>query len=283
MPKNFYGRIQHKRDTSANWTAINPVLLDGEIIVVVTDSGEVRHKTGDGTKTYTQLPFDDEVVRNLVGNKQDRLTFDESPTVNSSNPVTSGGVAAALEAYSPTFVATYDSTPHSEILAAYNDSKSVLCIKDSFLYGLIACTDSVAIFSYSYGSTINYLREANDTWSYTTTNLQAKLTYDDIPTDSSKNPVTSGGVYNAINNISFVVEQNKGLPQRFWRGTSDELKAVATRDDNTIYITTDEDGNVVPSGPQIPEFTSEDEGKILRIVNGVMAWVSLANAEEANF
>ena len=58
--KTFKTRIKHKRDTSANWESRNPVLLNGEVIIVDTANGETRTKTGDGTKTYTQLPFDDE-------------------------------------------------------------------------------------------------------------------------------------------------------------------------------------------------------------------------------
>ena len=69
--KQFNARIRWKRDTSANWTINNPVLLDGEIIIVDTDSGETRFKIGDGVKTYAQLPFEDEVIRNLINN-----TFD---------------------------------------------------------------------------------------------------------------------------------------------------------------------------------------------------------------
>ena len=71
--KQFNARIRWKRDTSANWTTNNPVLLDGEIIIVDTDSGEIRFKIGDGVKTYTQLPFEDEVVRNLINNKVDKV------------------------------------------------------------------------------------------------------------------------------------------------------------------------------------------------------------------
>ena len=67
--KELKTRIKWCRDTSANWTSNNPVLLDGEIIVVDTDSGETRFKIGDGVKTYTQLPFEDEAVRNLINNK----------------------------------------------------------------------------------------------------------------------------------------------------------------------------------------------------------------------
>lgn len=62
-------RFQHKRDTSQNWTKANPVLLDGEIIIVDTQNGDKRTKTGDGKKKYTELPFDDEAVINLVNSK----------------------------------------------------------------------------------------------------------------------------------------------------------------------------------------------------------------------
>ena len=69
---NFNTRIKLKRDTAVNWTVNNPVLLNGEIILVDTDGGELRAKVGDGTKTYTQLPFTDEILRNLITNKQDK-------------------------------------------------------------------------------------------------------------------------------------------------------------------------------------------------------------------
>ena len=66
MATEFDARIKFKRDTSSNWTSNNPKLLNGEIILVDTDSGELRAKVGDGVKSYTQLPFSDEVIRNLV-------------------------------------------------------------------------------------------------------------------------------------------------------------------------------------------------------------------------
>ena len=68
--KELKTRIKSRKDTSANWTNNNPVLLDGEIIIVNTDSGETRFKIGDGIKTYTQLPFQDEVIRNLINDNK---------------------------------------------------------------------------------------------------------------------------------------------------------------------------------------------------------------------
>ena len=69
--KEFDARVKLKRDTSANWTANNPILLNGEMILVDTTSGDLRTKTGDGVKTYTQLPFDDEAIYNALNNKSD--------------------------------------------------------------------------------------------------------------------------------------------------------------------------------------------------------------------
>ena len=68
MSEDFRARIKHKRDNSANWTQNNPVILNGEIIIVDTDNG-VRIKVGDGVKKYTQLPFDDELLRSLIDEK----------------------------------------------------------------------------------------------------------------------------------------------------------------------------------------------------------------------
>lgn len=59
-------RIKQKRASSAEWTALDPVLLYGEFTIVDTNSGDVRFKVGDGTSKYSQLPFTDELVRSQV-------------------------------------------------------------------------------------------------------------------------------------------------------------------------------------------------------------------------
>ena len=105
---------------------------------------------------------------------------------------------------------------------------------------------------------------------------------------------------------NYIIEQNKGLMQKFWRGSAEELPAEENRSDDTMYIVTDgeDESAVVASGdmkasvydPQgkstdifayvdirVPAWTSADEGKFLRIVNGTPAWVSVQNAEEVSF
>ena len=67
--KTLNARLPHSRDTSSNWTQYDPILLNGEIIIVDTSEGEVRYKVGDGTKRYSQLPFDDEAIKALINGK----------------------------------------------------------------------------------------------------------------------------------------------------------------------------------------------------------------------
>lgn len=67
--KEFKARIKHKRDTDVNWTQANPIILNGEIILVDTDDNQVRIKIGDGNSRYSQLSFADEVTINLVADK----------------------------------------------------------------------------------------------------------------------------------------------------------------------------------------------------------------------
>ena len=47
-------RIQFRRDTTAHWTSINPILLQGEFAYSL-DTGFA--KIGDGTSTWTQLTY----------------------------------------------------------------------------------------------------------------------------------------------------------------------------------------------------------------------------------
>lgn len=64
--KTIQATLKNRTDTAANWTQKNPVLAEGEIIVVQTSAGETRLKIGDGVKTFTQLPYTDEQIYNNV-------------------------------------------------------------------------------------------------------------------------------------------------------------------------------------------------------------------------
>lgn len=58
MSDSYNTRIKLKRDTEANWTSLDPVLLDGEVAIVRMPDGDTRKKIGDGTKKFSELPYD---------------------------------------------------------------------------------------------------------------------------------------------------------------------------------------------------------------------------------
>lgn len=91
MSTTLNTRVKWKRDTSANWTTNNPVLLDGEIIIVDTNAGETRFKVGNGTSTYTQLPFQDEYVLNQIPNVSNFITAQDPVGIVDTIPPTFDG------------------------------------------------------------------------------------------------------------------------------------------------------------------------------------------------
>ena len=64
-------------------------------------------------ETETQVPTyaEHQALASQIAGKQDALTFDDTPTANSNNPVKSGGVHTALSGKQDTL--TFDSTPTS--------------------------------------------------------------------------------------------------------------------------------------------------------------------------
>lgn len=153
--KIINARAKNKRDTSANWTAADPVLLDGEIIIVDTAEGEVRTKIGDGTKKYSQLPFEDEKLRSLLNNKLDKngkvdwsniknaptipsnlnnvVTYDEGGTVDAADPIdadTLGGYSAAYFATKSAVDAT-NSSLSSLQTSVTNAESSITSLQES--------------------------------------------------------------------------------------------------------------------------------------------------------
>lgn len=57
MEKQYNTRVLNKKGTTAEWEEANPVIKDGELIVIVTESGKIRTKIGDGVTAYNNLPF----------------------------------------------------------------------------------------------------------------------------------------------------------------------------------------------------------------------------------
>jgi hypothetical protein len=49
--------IQHRRDTTSNWSTVNPILASGEIGYVISGTDAGKFKIGDGTTAWNSLAF----------------------------------------------------------------------------------------------------------------------------------------------------------------------------------------------------------------------------------
>lgn len=75
-------RIQMKKDTEANWTSNNPVLLNGETVISLQSDGTIRKKTGNGTSNYNQLNYDDEYALNNTTQQINAHNTSSNPHAN---------------------------------------------------------------------------------------------------------------------------------------------------------------------------------------------------------
>ena len=151
------------------------------------NSGSVRSvngKTGIVVLTASDIPYDQGTVESALIGKQDMLTFDNTPTANSDNPVTSAGIKAAIEA-------ARTSSFTSGLLNGYFITK----------IGYDANTNDWTVGTQALDSTptagsTNPVKSGG-----IKTALDGKqntLTFDTTPTAGSSNPVTSDGVKTAL-------------------------------------------------------------------------------------
>jgi len=100
-----YTRFKLRNDTAANWTATNPVLLQGEI-GVETDTR--RYKIGDGTTAWSSLSY---YIEGVLARGQ-------------ASKTTSGTIAiASAGAYQSTgLTATFDSATDYQVVLGTTDT-----------------------------------------------------------------------------------------------------------------------------------------------------------------
>ena len=117
----YNARIKHKRDTDVNWADADPVLLNGEIIVVDTMDGHVRKKVGDGIQRYSHLPFDDEQLAGVVQSLTNAQKEQARTNIGAGQPVFAVNLTEVeIDNY------TADKTA-AEIEAAYQVGRTIVC------------------------------------------------------------------------------------------------------------------------------------------------------------
>ena len=157
--------VQRKLD--AMQTEINGVKTSIQTITqnVTTLTGNVNANTTD-IETLTGEMTN---VKNTLKNKQDKLTFDATPTAGSQNPVTSDGIKKAI------------------------DNVDVGNVQEQL--------DAIKAEQTEQNTKISSNKREIDTVKGELSGKQNVLTFDSTPTTGSQNPVTSDGIKKAIDNV----------------------------------------------------------------------------------
>lgn len=127
-------------------------------------------------------------IDSLSSGKQDKLIFDTTPTADSTNPVTSGGIKAWVE--SKGYLTTHQD------LSGYAKKTDLSAYQTKLTFDTTPTADSTnpvtsggvksyvdsKVLSGGSGGTVDL------------SGYQTKLTFDTSPTAGSTNPVTSGGI-----------------------------------------------------------------------------------------
>lgn len=159
-------------DTEPTQNSVNPVQSGG----IYTAIQQAKTDASNALDTYAETMSETigditDDISALQTSKQDTLTFDTTPTEGSTNPVTSEGIARAIEQAVPTI--TIDPTP------AQGSSNAV-----------------------SSGGVYAALQNERESTDLKLSRKQDTLAFDMTPTQNSTNPVYSGGVWEALAQIS---------------------------------------------------------------------------------
>ena len=83
----------NRRDTEANWQSINPIVANGEQIIVDTANG-IKIKIGDGVKHFNDLEYIDKPITDLLNQKANKSEIPTALPAAGGNANTVGGKSA---------------------------------------------------------------------------------------------------------------------------------------------------------------------------------------------
>lgn len=247
--KTLLAQIKQRSDTAANWTAKDPVISDGELIVVTTNAGEKRFKVGDGEKTFTQLPYTDERILNnvvtSVNGQTGDVTLDVSGGGGNMKKLTfTGGATGEYDGSNNVSVAIpedrfyilnigedadkgpFFTNDYNEAKAAYESGK-ILCVFDGETLTPIVINSfgntSVDIWTPIAGSQYVY------TWYKNTKQIGSKL-FSYPMYGYQKDLASSGAVYWNASNGKWEIKDIMSTTYKAGNG-------ISISDDGTISVT----------------------------------------------
>lgn len=160
--------------------------------------------TFDNTPTIGSTnPVTSEGIFSALATKQNTLTFDGTPTEGSTNPVTSGGIFSAIrEAHTNVYNYKGSVPTKSDLPTTGNEVGDVYNVEDdnaNYAWDGTEWDSLGGIISVDATPTEGSANPVSSGGTFTAlSGKQATLTFDDTPKLDSQNPVTSTGIYNAL-------------------------------------------------------------------------------------
>lgn len=189
------------------------------IELVLANGSKIEIPAGDMVSEYnadgTTLELDESTNTFSVkdGVYQGKLTFDGTPTDNSSNPVTSDGIHAALANKQATLntaqLSAVNSGITSSLVTQINTNKSSISTLQTDKQDALTSVQLSAVnsgVSYSSVRQINTNKTDISNLQTAVSNKQDTLTFDNSPTRGSSNPVTSDGIVTALSSKSEIIQ-----------------------------------------------------------------------------
>ena len=216
--KTLLAQIKQRSDTAANWTAKNPIISDGELIIVTTNAGEKRFKVGDGEKTFTQLPYADENILSKIKN----YTAGDGISISDTGVISSTGGGSG----SDVFIIEVDNTtgltittPFDDIKNAIQNHRYLIFIHESIIIQVVYTNytnddQGEAIVLILQGPSV-YIKYILSRVPGTTTVQQSREQFN-IPHASFSNPPASGVAYWNFNNSSWEIKDIASSSDTFY-------------------------------------------------------------------
>lgn len=230
--KTLLAQIKQRSDTAANWTAKNPIISDGELIIVTTNAGEKRFKVGDGEKTFTQLPYADENILSKIKN----YTAGDGISISDTGVISSTGGGGG----SDVFIIEVDNTtgltittPFDDIKNAIQNHRYLIFIHESIIIQVVYTNytnddQGEAIVLILQGPSV-YIKYILSRAPGTTTVQQSREQFN-IPHASFSNPPASGVAYWNFNNSSWEIKDITSTTYKAGNG-------ISISNDGTISVT----------------------------------------------
>lgn len=198
-----------KKVLSANQGVAIKALIDA-LTEVVEDKSDESHTHDDRYYTETEINTKVDIINQSINGKQDKLTFDSTPTSNSTKPVTSGGVYTALSGKQATI------TGGATTITSSNLTASRALVSNSS--GKVAVSDVTSTeLGYLDGVTSNVqeqLNEKADADSYLPLAggiVTGSITFDNSTTSQKSEPYLQWGTHSSNKPyIGFAHDQSDG-------------------------------------------------------------------------